>query len=193
MEFCNPNRIDLVVYHGKCGGDIEGNAFRGDAVFFAPDGEIASTFAEHVCMNGDVDYGYEDRGDGSFDEAAFLGSNAVVYKVRLKLENPAYLDAKLITKIANEAGVSAKKIGRFVEDFEDSCPVERKIVFAWVKSHGYDGAILAKDMMPVCAGGDSQWVPSYASFDPSTQVTFVLSEPEERLKESIGNRPRMRA
>lgn len=184
MKLCNPNRIDLVAYHGKCGGDIEGIAFRGETVFFAPTAELASTYAEHVCMNGDVDYGYDTNDDEAAMDEAFLGSNPVVYMVRLTLENPAYLDEALVSKIAIEAGVVFKKIGRFVENFEDSCPNERKIVFEWVKSHGYDGAIISKDMMPLRAGGDSDWFTSYVSFKPVDQVKFILAEPLEVQQES---------
>jgi hypothetical protein len=193
MGMCNPNRIDLVVYHGKCGGDLEGSTFRGETVFFAPTGDLASNYAEHVCMNGEVEYGYDTSEDESVMDAAFLGSNPVVYKVHLTLENPAHLDAEFISKIARESGVDAKRIGRFVENFEDSCPDERKIVFAWVKSHGYEGAILDKDMMPLRAGGDSDWFTSYVSFNPSTQVKFILAEANGLEEESSFDRPRMRA
>ncbi|ABD72132.1 hypothetical protein Rfer_4446 (plasmid) [Rhodoferax ferrireducens T118] len=184
MKLCNSNRIDLVVYHGKCGGDIEGIAFRGEAVFFAPTAELASTYAEHVCMNGDVDYGYDTSEDEVAMDEAFLGSNPVVYKIHLRLENPAHLDETFVSKIAIESGVVSKKVGRFVENFEDSCPDERKIVFEWVKSHGYDGAVISKDMMPLRAGGDSDWFPSYVSFKPTDQVKFILAEPEADQQKS---------
>ncbi len=173
------NRIDLVVYHGKVGGDLEGNTFRGDLVFFAPTGEIASTYAEHQCMNGSVDYGFSDRNDDAANDAAFLGANPVVYKARLSIERPAVLDAALVSKIAIELGVAVEKIERFVEDFNDALADERDAVFTWVKANGYDGAVLPLDQMPVCAGGDWDWYTSYVAFEPATQVRFALSEPDE--------------
>lgn len=173
--------------------DIEGSAFRGDAVFFAPTAELACTYAEHVYMNGDVDYGYEGQNDEAANETAFLGASPVVYKVRLTLENPAILDAELVSEIARELGVPTAKIGRFVEDFNDSVPTEREAVLAWVRKHGHDGAILPQDQMPVYAGGDWDWFTSYVSFNPATQVKFILAEPAVALKESNDRRPRMRA
>lgn len=173
MDAC---RLDLTVFHGKCGGDLDGSRFRGESVFFAPTAELASAYAEHVCMNGDVDFGYRAGNDAAANEAAFLGANPVVFPVRLVLDKPAVLTKELLAYIANDIGINAVKIDRYIEDFEDSCPEERDAIMEWLKKHGYDGAVLPMDLMPVDPGGDWDYFTSYVSFSPSTQVTFILAE-----------------
>jgi hypothetical protein len=192
MGLFNSNRIDLVVYHGKCGGALNGDFFTGEAVFFAPTSNGAATYAEHICLNGDVDYGYSLENDEASNENAFLGANPVVYPVRLVLENPAILNGEFIWKIAAAIGIAEDKRERFVADFEDSNTAEREAVFAWLKARDYDGAVIENDLMPVCAGGDWEFQTVYVSFQPEAQVTFILTTPATCQDKQL-RRPRMRA
>lgn len=186
------NRIDLVAYHGKCGGALIGDSFTGEAVFFSPTSDGASTYAEHICLNGDVDYGYTLENDDVKNTNAFLSANPVVYPVRLVIENPAKLNGEFIWKIAKAIGIAENNRARFVADFEDSSSAEREAVFAWLRSRGYDGAVIENDLMPVCAGGDWEFQTSYVSFQPDVQVTFILSHPTTCQDKQL-IRPRMRA
>jgi hypothetical protein len=175
MHDLHPNRIEVTGYHGKCGGDLDGASFNGNEVYFAPEGEIASTYAEHMCLNGPVKYNYTVMNDEATNKEAFMGANPVVFKVVLTLEKAVTLDTDTITKIAKSMGIDAAKIQRFVEDFEDSGTAERESIFSWIRANGFDGVVLLKDLMPVAAGGDWDWVTSYVAFDPSKQVRFALS------------------
>lgn len=167
-----------VVFHGKCGGALDGDHFKGDAVFFAPTAEMAGIYAEHSFMNGEVEYGYEYDDDDEERDRKFLAAAPVIYPVVLSMANPATLDTAFLEQIAGELGIPEKKRKRFIEDFEDSGAKERDDVFSWLRHQGFDGAILTNDLMPLVAGGDWGLQTTYVSFEPQTQVKFLFCTAE---------------
>lgn len=153
-------------FHGRCGGDLDNGVFKGNAVFFAPSGEMASVFAEHIHLNRDNDvFGDE-----------YLEAAPTVFPVLLTFENPVVVEQSLLRQIAANLGVKGdERITKFIEDFEDSSESERDQVFNWARQQGHDGVVILNDLMPVCAGGDWNFQTSYVAFEPEKQVKFYLS------------------
>lgn len=151
--------LNTKLYHAKTGGDITGSTFIGPT-FFALQARHASVYAEYCAYND----GHEP------DEAGI-----VVYPVLVTIERPAVTHRPLLKKIGKLHGVTPEKLSRFADDFEDGNAIERDIVFSWLKQHGHDGAIIPKDLMPACAGGDWRFQQSYVAFEPEHQVRFILS------------------
>lgn len=157
------------LFHAKNGGDIEGEHFWGDCVFFASCANVASTYAEH-CFYQDA---MGTLGPDEYDNALHA-AGTVVYPVLLSMTRPAFLSRRKLLRIGRDAGVADEKLERFADNFEDSDPMERETVFGWLRKNGYDGAILPRDLMPKHAGGDWQLSRSYVSFHPQHQVQFAI-------------------
>jgi hypothetical protein len=167
------NVTTSLVYHAKHGGDIEGPNFKGSSIYFASSPKVAKVYAEH-CWYNDV-WCFQEKALGQF-ESAVLTAGIVVFPVHLSLENPAVLGRAKLRKIGKMLGIAAADLSRFANNFEDSNPDERNAVIDWVRQQGHDGAILPKDMMPKCAGGDWHLVKSYVAFHPERQVKFAISD-----------------
>lgn len=157
------------LYHAKNGGDLEGAHFRGPEVFFADCPVVAETYAEHCCYHETP----SDLSPSDYAEAV-LAAGPVVFPVQLSMANPALLGRRKLRKIGREVGIPAAKLERFADDFEDSSPTEREVVFGWLRKQGYDGAILPRDLMPEFVGGDWHMTRSYVAFNPEQQVKFAI-------------------
>lgn len=163
---------NILVFHGRTGGDIDGDHFKYDlrdvaagGIFFATSAEAASIYAEHsFCVESTPD-----------EQEAFLESGAVIFPVRLSIANPATLDRATLFHIGRDIGIGSQSLSKFADDFEDSLPAERRQVFGWLKRHGYDGAYLPRDSMPEAPCGDLCLRESFVAFDPENQVVFALS------------------
>lgn len=166
MTKSEPRVLNQLLFHAKLGGDLDGPTFNTNEVFFATSAQAALLYAEHVMVQ-------------SFDEdnQDLLANGIVVFPVRLTLARPVVLDQETLSHIAATHGVPPAKVQRFVEDFEDSVPTERRIVFTWLRAQGFDGAILPLDSMPVFAGGDLCMRKSYVAFNSEAQVRFALPIP----------------
>lgn len=166
MKKSEPRVLNQLLFHAKLGGDLDGPTFNTSEVFFATSAQAALLYAEHVMVQ-------------SFDndKQDLLANGIVVFPVLLTLARPAFLDQETLSRIASANGVAPEKVQRFVEDFEDSVPGERQIVFAWLRDQCFDGAILPLDSMPVFAGGDLCMRKSYVAFNPEAQVRFALPIP----------------
>lgn len=112
-------------------------------------------------------YDYDDH------DCRFLG--ITVFPVLVTFKSPAIVGRDFLFEIGRELGVSADKLGRFADDFEDSVLGARNSVFDWLRGQGYDSAILPNDAMPDSPNGDWSLQKSYVSFNPKEQVRFKLS------------------
>lgn len=158
---------NVTLFHAKENGDIDGEFFRGNRVFFADNSDIASAYAEHRADNklcGKSAYGSDDH--------LYLG--ITVFPVIVTFNNPAITDKVLLSEIGRDLNI--QDLSKFVENFEDAYEEERNMVFSWLENNGFDSAIMPNDTMPVCANGDWNMQTSYVSFYPETQVRFKIFE-----------------
>lgn len=153
---------DLLLYHGKIHGDLEGGSFRQQPTFFAMHPDECHAYAEQTA-------------DGEFDLDEDGGA-ITIFPVRLTLENPCITDWNTLQGFARDLGIPDRDVDKFCERFEDSEIPERATIFDHVRSLGYDGIIMPNDLMPICANGDWQMQISIVAFDPERQVKFCIAE-----------------
>jgi len=169
---------NVTLFHAKMNGDIDGDHFRGNRVFFSANPDIATAYAEHCADNELLKAGIDNK------EYQLLG--ITVFPVLVTFDNPAITDRHFLFEIGRDLGIDETNLSRFADNFEDSNEVEREAVFSWLQQRGHDSAILPNDSMPVFANGDWELQTSYVSFTPEKQVRFKISGTITKL-ESANN------